>query len=130
MKQPAIFESIYNKLNDKEPSSIDEIKNLLTNSEFRDFKTYIRIFSKTIFRIYYKEVTQNTIRKIMVLRREVYIDDPTDDTEYQELIDYFEDTEDYESCQKINKSNPPKIINIDYANTNFQNKIKNNHSLQ
>ena len=101
MKQPAIFESIYNKLTDKETVSIDEIKTILTKSEFIDFKTYIRIFSKTIFRAYGKDLPKEKIRQIMVLRREIYIDDPSDKEEYTELIDFFELTEDYESCQKL-----------------------------
>ena len=104
MKQPAIFESIYNKLIDKETVSIDEIKTILTKNEFIDFKTYIRIFSKTIFRAYGKDLPKDKIYQIMVLRREIYIDDPSDKEEYTELIDFFELTEDYESCLKLNKT--------------------------
>lgn len=104
MKQPAIFKSIYDKLNDKDIVTINEIKTLLSQSEFVDFKTYIRIFSKTIFRAYYKELSDDKVHQIMVLRREFYIDEPTDNEEYSELIEYFESCEDYESCQKINKS--------------------------
>ena len=102
MKQPAIFESIYSKLNDKDIVNIEEIKELLTKSEYVDFKTYLRIFSKTIFRVYRKDLTEDKIRQIMVLRREFYVDDPTDKDDYNELIEYFESYEDYESCQKIN----------------------------
>lgn len=104
MKQPTIITYVYNKLLDKESIEIDDIKNVLGESEFRDFKTYIRIFSKTIFRVHYKDLTDDKIRQIMVLRREIFVDDPTDKDEYQELIKYFEDEEDYESCSKINKS--------------------------
>jgi hypothetical protein len=104
MKQPAIFESIYNKLTDRESVSIDEIKTLLTVNEFIDFKTYIRIFSKTIFRAYGKELPEDKIHQIMVLRREIYIDDPVDQDEYKELIDHFESVEDYESCQRLIKT--------------------------
>jgi len=103
MKQPAIFESIYSKLSDKDTVTINEIKDLLTHSEFVDFKTYIRIFSKTIFRVYRKDLPEDKIHQIMVLRREFYVDDPKDIEEYNELIEYFESEEDYESCQKINK---------------------------
>lgn len=104
MKQPAIFESIYNKLTDKESVSIDEIKTILTKREFVDFKTYIRIFSKTIFRAYGKDLPKDKIYQIMVLRREIYIDDSTDEEEYRELIDFFELIEDYESCQRLIKT--------------------------
>lgn len=103
MKQPAIFESIYGKLSDKDTVTINEIKELLTHSEFVDFKIYIRIFSKTIFRVYKEDLPEDKIHQIMVLRREFFIDDPTDKEEYSELIEYFESCEDYESCQKINK---------------------------
>lgn len=101
MKQPAIFESIYSKLSDKDTVTINEIKNLLTQSEFVDFKTYVRIFSKTIFRVYKDTIPDEKIHQIMVLRREFYVDDPTDNEEYSELIEYFESEEDYLSCQKI-----------------------------
>lgn len=104
MKQPAIFESIYGKLNNKDIVCINEIKELLTKSEFVDFKTYTRIFSKTIFRVYRKDLPEDKIHQIMVLRREFYADDPKDNEEYCELIEYFESCEDYESCQKINKT--------------------------
>lgn len=104
MKQPAIFESIYNKLTDKKAVNIDEIKTLLSKSEFIDFKTYIRIFSKTIFRAYGKDLPEDKIHQIMVLRREVFIDDPVDKDEYNELIEHFESVEDYESCQKLIKT--------------------------
>lgn len=104
MKQPAIFDSIYSKLNNNDTVSINKIKELLTQSEFVDFKTYIRIFSKTIFRVYKKDLPEDKIHQIMVLRREFYVDDPTDKDEYSELIEYFESYEDYESCQKINKA--------------------------
>lgn len=102
MKQPAIFESIYNKLTDKDIVHIEEIKELLTKSEFVDFKTYLRIFSKTMFRVYKKDFTEDKIRQIMVLRREFFVENPTDMEDYNELIEYFESYEDYESCQKIN----------------------------
>lgn len=104
MKQPAIFEYVYNKLIDKNSIEINDIKKVLGESDFRDFKTYIRIFSKTIFRVYYKDLTEDKIHQIMVLRREIYVDDPTDEEEYNELIEHFECVEDYESCLKINKS--------------------------
>ena len=102
MKQPAIFEAIYSKLSDKDTVTINKIKKLLTKSEYIDFKTYLRIFSKTLFRVYWKDLSYDKIRQIMVLRREFYIDDPTDIEEYNELIKYFESEEDYESCHKIN----------------------------
>ena len=102
MKQPSIFEHIYNKFVDKESVTMDEIKELLTKTELMDFKTYLRIFSKTIFRVYSKDFSSEKTRQIMVLRREFYCDDPSDKDEYKELIEYFEDVEDYESCQKIN----------------------------
>jgi len=104
MKQPAIFESIYSKLSDKDTVTINEIKELLTKSEYVDFKTYLRIFSKTIFRVYRKDLTEEKIHQIMVLRREFYCDEPKDNEDYCELIEYFELCEDYESCQKINES--------------------------
>lgn len=104
MSQPKIVEFVYKKLSDKDSITIDDIKNALGESDFRNFKTYIRLFSKTIFRVYMNDLTEDKIRQIMVVRREIYIDDPTDEEEYCELIEYFEDVEDYESCLKINKS--------------------------
>lgn len=104
MKQPSILEHLYKKLNDKDSITIDEIKKVLGESDFRDFKTYIRLFSKTIFRAYKDSITDDKIAQIMVVRRELYLDDPTDEEEYKELIEYFEDEEDYESCLKINTS--------------------------
>lgn len=105
LKQPSIFESIYNKLNNKNVVTIKEIKELLTDSELIDFKVYLRIFSKTIFRVYSKDYSDDKIHQIMVLRREFYLDDPTDLEERNELIEHFESVEDYESCMKINKVN-------------------------
>ena len=102
MKQPSIFENIFKKLKDKDIPTINELKRLLSESEFIDLKTYTRIFSKTIFRVYKNELPENNVRQIMVLRRALYIDEPIDNDEYSELIEYFESYEDYESCQKIN----------------------------
>ena len=104
MKQPAIFERIYRKLNDSDIPTVNKIRELLTQSEFIDFKTYLKIFSKTMFRVNHKEMSDNNIHQIMVLRREFYIDEPTDNDEFDELIKYFESDEDYESCQRITKS--------------------------
>ena len=104
MRQPTIIAYVYDKLSDKDAICIDDIKNVLGESDFRDFKTYIRLFSKTLFRTNFKDITEDKVHQIMVLRREIYVDDPTDEEEYKELIEYFEDEEDYESCLKINKS--------------------------
>lgn len=104
MNQPSVVEYVYKKLSDKDSITIEDIKNVLGETDFITFKTYIRLFSKTTFRVYNKDFTDNKIRQIMVVRREIYVDDPTDEEEYSELIEYFEDVEDYESCLKINKS--------------------------
>lgn len=103
MKQPAIFDSLYNELKNKDSVTIDGIKKLLSDKEYMEFKTFIRLFSKTIFRAYKDSMSEEKIFQIMVLRREVFIDDPKDNEEYEELIEYFESIEDYESCQKIKK---------------------------
>lgn len=104
MSQPKVVEYVYNKLSDKDSITIDDIKNALGETDYMTFKTYMRLFSKTIFRVYNKDLAEDKIHQIMVLRREIYIDDPTDEEEFNELIEYFEGEEDYETCLNIKNS--------------------------
>ena len=81
-----------------------QIKQLLTESEYIDFKTYIRVFSKTVFKAYSNEMDAEKIKNIMFLRREIFMDEPVDEEEAKELIDYFESIEDYETCLNIKRT--------------------------
>lgn len=101
MKLPSIIKNIYNNLIDKDIVTIDEIKKILGDDDYKEFKIFIKIFTLTVFKVYYDELSKDKIRQIMILRREIYIDEPTDENEFNELINYFENEEDYESCQKI-----------------------------
>lgn len=100
-----IIDKTYEKLEGKDVT-YENIKDSFENE--RDFDTlrmFLSIYVKGIFRVYYSKHSEDHIKKVMEIRREFYVHDPEDSEEYEELMNYFESVEDYESCIRLKKNN-------------------------
>lgn len=99
-----IIDKTYEKLEGKDVT-YENIKSSFENE--RDFDTlrmFLTIYVKGVFRVYYNDHTEDHIKKVMEIRREFYLHDPEDPEEYNELMEYFESIEDYETCIKLKKN--------------------------
>lgn len=112
-----IIDRTYDKLKGQDVT-YENIKNSFAHE--RDFDTlriFLTIYVKGVFRVYYDKHSEDHIRKVMEIRKAFYLHEPDDidskdvdeyeklmKEEYEELMQYYESVEDYETCISLKKN--------------------------
>lgn len=99
------IDKTYDKLEGKDVTYENIKASFVEERDFDTLRKFLSIYAKGVFRVYYQKHSAEHIRKVMEIRREFYLHEPNDPEEYDELMEYFESVEDYESCIKLKKNN-------------------------
>lgn len=110
-----IIDKTHEKLDGKVVTYQNIKESFVDESDFNTLKLFLSVYAKGMFRVYYKEHSEEHIMRVMEFRREFYLNIPEEKktkaqvkdekVEYDELIKFFEEQEDYESCGRLKNSN-------------------------